>query len=61
MDDGLGQKFAAMLEHNRTLIHFDYSFNNFSVYTANKIKECIRRNVGEYKGNKLMEWRERKL
>ena len=61
MDDECGKEFATMLEHNWTLIDFDFNFNHFSVPTTNKIVMYLRRNVAKFKSEKLKEWKERKL
>jgi len=61
LDEQCGQLFREKLEHNKTLIDFDYTMNNFSLKDSRQIQEYLQRNKAMYDAERLKEWKERKL
>jgi hypothetical protein len=59
LDETIGKAFEECLAVNRTLIDFEFGFNNFTVETSRNIQAFLRRNKAEYDKNRLMEWKER--
>ena len=53
--------FREKLEHNKSLIDFDYSMNNFNMQDSRQIQEYLLRNKALYDKERLKEWKERKL
>lgn len=49
------------MEHNHTLIDFDFSMNNFSQQDSRAIQDYLMRNKREYYAERLKEWDERKI
>ena len=49
------------MEHNHTLIDFDFSMNNFSQADSRAIQDYLVRNKREYDAERLKEWDERKI
>lgn len=41
MDERCGQMFREKLEHNKSLIDFDYSMNNFNMQDSRHIQEYL--------------------
>lgn len=60
LDDKCGQLFREKLEHNYTLIDFDFSNNNFTLEDSREIQLYLKRNKALYDGERLKEWKERK-
>lgn len=63
IDDKLGQLFEEALQpqNNKTLIDFEFAYNNFTQETTIKIQDHLKRNHAEYRAERLKEWKERKL
>jgi hypothetical protein len=59
LDETIGKAFEECFAVNRTLIDFEFGFNNFTVETTRNIQAFLRRNKADYDKNRLMEWKER--
>ena len=61
MDEKCGTMFREKLERNHSLIDFDFSMNNFNLNDSHSIQDCLKRNKAEFDGERLKEWKERKM
>lgn len=57
----MGKAFEEALEHNFTLIDFEFSQNSFTVDTIRNLQFYLRRNKTIYDENQLREWNERRI
>ena len=60
LDEMIGKDCDEMLDHNFTLIDFEFGFNGFSIPQIRSIQDKLRRNNKIYEANRLREWKERK-
>ena len=51
LDETIGKAFEEALRVNKTLIDFEFGFNQFSVDTIRQIQSYLRRNKAVYDEN----------
>jgi len=61
MDEKCGELFEEATRHNKTLIDFEFGFNNFKLDDICKIQDNLRANKEQHDKDKIREWKERKL